>query len=138
MSKQADSLAVRNAELNRQLQGLICQIENNVQSDLQSHEDEIVAMRELSFMQIGGLTGFILFLLVVSYIIIYRDGKRIRRYNRKTEDLISQLKESVRQNKELIDSRKKAMHSITHELRTPLAAIHGYAELIQKITLKRR
>ncbi len=132
LSKQADSLAVRNAELNRQLQGLICQIENNVQSDLQSHEDEIVAMRELSFMQIGGLTGFILFLLVVSYIIIYRDGKRIRRYNRKTEDLISQLKESVRQNKELIDSRKKAMHSITHELRTPLAAIHGYAELIQK------
>lgn len=132
LSKQADSLAVRNAELNRQLQGLICQIENNVQSDLQSHEDEIVAMRKRSFMQIGGLTGFILFLLVVSYIIIYRDGKRIRRYNRKTEDLISQLKESVRQNKELIDSRKKAMHSITHELRTPLAAIHGYAELIQK------
>ncbi len=83
-------------------------------------------------MQIGGLMGFILFLLVVSYIIIYLDGKRIKRYKRETEDLILQLKESVRQNEELIDSRKKAMHTITHELRTPLAAIHGYAELIQK------
>ena len=132
LSEQADGLAARNAELNRQLQGLIRQIENKVQADLQNREVEITAMRKLSFMQIGGLMGFILFLLVVSYIIIYLDGKRIKRYKRETEDLILQLKESVRQNEELIDSRKKAMHTITHELRTPLAAIHGYAELILK------
>lgn len=132
LSEQADSLAARNAELNRQLQGLIRQIENKVQADLQNREVEITAMRKRSFMQIGGLMGFILFLLVVSYIIIYLDGKRIERYKRETEDLISQLTESVNQNKRLIDSRKKAMHTITHELRTPLAAIHGYAELIQK------
>ena len=130
--EQADSLAARNTELNRQLQGLIRQIENKVQADLQNREVEIIAMRKRSFMQIGGLMGFILFLLVVSYFIIYLDGKRIKRYKRETEDLISQLTESVNQNKELINSRKKAMHSITHELRTPLAAIHGYAELIQK------
>lgn len=76
--------------------------------------------------------GLVLLLLIVSHIIIYRDGKRIKRYKRETEDLISQLTESVNQNKELINSRKKAMHTITHELRTPLAAIHGYAELIQR------
>ena len=132
LSEQADSLAARNAELNRQLRGLIHQIEDKVQSDLQNREVEITAMRERSFTQIGGLMGFILFLLVVSYIIIHRDGKRIKRYKRETEDLISQLTESVNQNKELINSRKKAMHGITHEIRTPLAAIHGYAELIQK------
>jgi len=132
LSEQADSLAARNAELNRQLQGLIRQIENKVQADLQNREVEIAAMREKSFMQVGGLMGFILFLLVVSYIIIYRDGKCIKRYKRETEDLISQLKMSVSQNKELIESRKKAMHTITHELRTPLAAIYGYAEMIQK------
>jgi two-component system sensor histidine kinase EvgS len=63
---QADSLAARNAELNRQLQGLICQIEDKVQSDLQKREDEIAAMREQSFMQIGGLMGFVLLLLVIS------------------------------------------------------------------------
>ena len=132
LSEQADSLAVRNAELNRNLQGLIYQIENKVQSVLQSREDEITAMREKSFIQVGGLMGFVLLLLIVSYIIIHVDAKRIKQYKRKTEDLISQLTDSVNQNKELIDSRKKAMHSITHELRTPLAAIHGYAELIQK------
>ena len=128
---QADSLTARNAELNRLLRGLICQIEDKVQSDLQNREIEITAMREKSFMQVGGLIGFVLLLLIVSYIIIHVDARRIKQYKRKTEDLISQLTDSVNQNKELIDSRKKAMHSITHELRTPLAAIHGYAELIQ-------
>ena len=55
LSEQADSLAARNADLNRQLKGLICQIENKVQADLQGREDEIVAMRGKSFMQVGGL-----------------------------------------------------------------------------------
>ena len=132
LSEQADSLATRNAELNRQLQGLICQIENRVQSDLQNREAEIASMRELSFMQIGGLMGFILLLLVISYIIIQRNAKSIQQYKRKTTNLIGKLKQSAQQNEALIASRKKAMHTITHELRTPLAAIHGYAELIQK------
>ena len=38
LSEQADSLAARNAELNRQLQELICQIEEKVQTELQSRE----------------------------------------------------------------------------------------------------
>ena len=132
LSEQADSLAARNAELNRQLQGLICQIEKKVQSDLQSREAEITAMREKSFMQIGGLMGFVLLLLVISYIIIHHDAKSIKRYKRKTTDLIGQLEQSVQQNKALIASRKKAVHTITHELRTPLTAIKGYAGLMMK------
>ena len=132
LSEQADSLAARNAELNRQLRGLICQIEKKVQSDLQSREAEITAMREKSFMQIGGLMGFVLLLLVISYIIIHRDAKNIKRYKRKTTDLIEQLEQSVQQNEVLITSRKKAVYTITHELRTPLTAITGYAELLQK------
>ncbi len=39
LSEQADSLAARNAELNRQLQELICQIEEKVQTELQSREN---------------------------------------------------------------------------------------------------
>lgn len=103
-----------------------------VQSDLQNRESEITAMREKSFMQIGSLMGFVLLLLVISYIIIHRDAKSIKRYKRKTTDLIGQLEQSVQQNKALITSRKKAVHTITHELRTPLTAITGYTELLQK------
>lgn len=89
-------------------------------------------MREQSFMQIGGLTGFVLLLLVISYIIIYRSANSIKRYKRETTDLICQLQQSVKQNETLIASRKKAVHTITHELRTPLTAITGYAGLMEK------
>jgi signal transduction histidine kinase/CheY-like chemotaxis protein len=132
LSEQADSLAARNAELNRQLQELICQIEEKVQTELQSRENEIVAMREKSFMQVGGLMGFVLLLLLISYIIIHRDAKSIKQYKHKTTDLIRQLEQSVQRNEALITSRKKAVHTITHELRTPLTAITGYAGLIRK------
>lgn len=131
LAAQTNSLAMRNSKLNRQLQSLIGQMDRKIESDLQGREMEITAMRERSFLQIGGLTGFMFLLLIVSYIIIHRDIRRIRQYKSKTVNLIRQLHESDMQNKELISSRKKAMHTITHELRTPLTAIHGYAELMQ-------
>ena len=132
LSEHADSLTTRNAELNRQLQGLIIQIEEKVQADLQKRESEIAAMRERSFIQIGSLTGFVILLLVISYIIIHRNANRIKRYKQDTTDLIGQLQQAVEQNEVLITSRKKAVHTITHELRTPLTAITGYARLMQK------
>lgn len=57
LSEHADSLAARNAELNRQLQTLIRQMDGKVQADLLKREAEITSMQERSFMQIGGLTG---------------------------------------------------------------------------------
>ncbi len=132
LSEHADSLAVRNAELNRQLQRMICQMDEKVQLDLQKREAEIAAMREQSFMKIGSLAVFVLVLLMISYIIIHWDNNRIKQYKRKTADLIGQLKQSIEQNELLIVSRKKAVHTITHELRTPLTAIIGYAGLMEK------
>ena len=132
LSEHADDLATRNSELNKQLQGLIIQIDGKVQADLQKREDEITEMREQSFIQIGGLTGFVLLLLVISYVIIQRNANSIKRYKRNMMDLIGQLQQSIEQNEALIASRKKAVHTITHELRTPLTAIIGYAGLMQK------
>ena len=132
LSEHADSLAARNAELNRQLQSLIRQIDGKIQADLQKREDEIATMREKSFIQIGGLTGFVLLLLIISYIIIHRNTNRIKRYKRETTNLIKQLQQAVEKNEALIASRKKAVHTITHELRTPLTAITGYAGMVEK------
>ena len=132
LSEHADSLAARNTELNRQLQGLVVQIDEKVQADLQNREAEIAFMRERSFIQIGGLTGFVLLLLIISYIIIHRNTNRIKRYKRETTNLIKQLQQAVEKNEALINSRKKAVHTITHELRTPLTAIIGYTALMEK------
>lgn len=84
-----------------------------MQTDLLRREAEITSMRERSFMQIGGLTGFILLLLIMSYIIIHRYARRISRYRRETTSLIAQLSES-------------------NSMNGKLTAIHGYAELIRK------
>ena len=132
LAAQTNSLAMRNNKLNRQLQSLIGQMDRKIESDLQGREMEITAMRERSFLQIGGLMGFVLLLLLISYIIIHRDAKSIKQYKHKTTDLIRQLEQSVQRNEALITSRKKAVHTITHELRTPLTAITGYAGLIRK------
>ena len=131
LSEHTDSLAARNGEVNRQLRGLIHQMDNKVQQDLQNRETEISSMRENSFLFVSGITIFALSLLFVSYVIIHYNNRRIHCYKKETGSLIKQLEESVEENKGLISSRNKAMHTITHELRTPLTAIHGYAELIQ-------
>ena len=132
LAEQTDSLAARNTALNARLRSLIRHIDNNVQADLQVREAEIAAMRRKSFMQIGSLAVSILMLLLVLFIIIHRDAVRIKRYRRKTSDLIGQLQKSVEQNEALINSRKKAVHTIIHELRTPLTAIIGYTTLMEK------
>lgn len=130
LEEYIDSLAVRNEELNRQLQLLIRNMDSKVRSDLQRREQEISGMREQSFLLIGGLTAFVILLLIVSYVIIHRNVNRINRYRQETGTLISRLENAVRRNGELTDARQKTMQTITHELRTPLTAIHGYAELI--------
>lgn len=130
LSEQADSLATRNGELNRQLQTLISQMDAKVYDELQTRETEIIAMRENSYVLVGGMTSFIIFLLLISYMIIHSNNRRINRYKKDSDMLIKKKDHAVRERNELIASRKKAVHTIVHELRTPLTAIKGYAELI--------
>ncbi len=101
-----------------------------VHQDLQKREAEITAMREKSYMFVGGMTAVVMILLLISYTIIHRNTLRINRYRIRTAELIGKLKGAVSENKELIASRKKAVHTIIHELRTPLTAITDYAGLL--------
>lgn len=132
LSEYADSLAARNAKLNHQLHVFVCQMDEKVQADLQKREDEIIEMREQSYIHIGCLTGFVLLLLIISYLIIHRNANCINHYEKETEKLIERQNQSIQQNAELIASRKKAVHTIIHELRSPLTAIIGYAGMIEK------
>ena len=57
------------------------------------------------------------------YTIIHRDLNRRLRYER-------ELEQSDRRNRELLRSRKELMASVAHDLRAPLAAVKGCAELL--------
>lgn len=128
----SDSLRNHNKKINRQLQGLIHDMDSKVNTELQRREAEIDVMRRKSFRHIVFLVVFMLLLLIIFYIIIHKDTNRIKWYRSKTERVIRQQKESLRQNEALIAARKKAVHTITHELRAPLNAITGYIGLIEK------
>lgn len=130
LAEFADSLANRNHLLNRQLKELIQQIDKKVQTDLSIGEQQIAITQKEVFQLTSGLTGSIMLLLVFSYFIIYKDTKRINRYQIKTGKLIDKLELTVKKNEELLAARRKIMLTITHELRTPLTVISGYAELI--------
>ena len=130
--RYTDSLATRNAQLNHQLQVLISQLDAKVHKDLRQREAYIESTSVDTFRKLSILTAIAATLLIICYIVVHRNVKRIKQYKRETANLIRQLEQSLQQNEVLIDSRKKAVYTITHELRTPLTAITGYAGLMQK------
>lgn len=129
LTEYADSLAQRNMLLNSQLQELIGRIDRKVNEDLQEREAAFIAMQERSFLHIGTLTFIMCALLIGLYLIIHRNINRINQYRVKTSILIEKLQNAVKQNRMLLTSRKKMLLTITHDLRTLLTSINGYAEL---------
>lgn len=51
--------------------------------------------------------------------------------DKKMETTVKDLQKNIKENRSLIETRRRIMQTVTHELRTPLAAIIGNAELIE-------
>ena len=127
-----DSLRLCNKELNRKLRMMITNLDEQTWLAFRNKEARLKASYERSTVIITGLIIFSIALLVVFYLIIQRDIKKKVQARKEKERLINELNLSVEQNNALIASRKKAVHTITHELLTPLTAITGYTELLRK------
>ncbi|WP_195420660.1 ATP-binding protein [Phocaeicola vulgatus] len=126
-----DSLSQQNRLLNMRMQNLINYLDRKAQENLWQREQEIAVIREQSYRDIGVLTAFILFMLLLSYVIIHRDMYHRNKNRRK-------LEESIKQNKSLLEMRKKIILTISHDIRGPLNAISGSAELAMDIRDKKR
>lgn len=138
--RQADSLAARNRILNRQIEQMLKHMDKAGQEELRQREEKIAEASEHSLAVTAGLTMFMLLLLGVSYVVIHRDMSHINRYKKRLEETIEQLKRTIAENEELIAARKRLMLTMTHDLRTPLATISSYAELLatEKKAAKRK
>lgn len=131
LASNADSLANKNSMLNIQLQQLVKQMDDKVLADLAQKEETIKTNRERGYMMITGATVFMLLLLICLYIIIHKETLQIKKYKKESSELIRKQAITLKENTELIEARQKMMHTITHELRTPLSAINGYADLLE-------
>lgn len=118
----ADSLSLQNRLFNEKTQGLISQLDSKAQKNIIIREHEIAETRKESYRDIGVLTCIVLLMLFGSYMIIHRDMRRRESYKQK-------LEESIRQNKSLLEMRKKIILTISHDIRGPLTVISGSAEL---------
>lgn len=130
MDIYADSLRVRNQALNRTLNKLVSDLDKQAYLSFSKREQKIENTRNESFRLLAIILSFAVILLCLSYLTIHREIKRNIRAKIKREELIGKLQETIRQNEELTKEKQNIMQTITHELRSPLSAIRGYAEMI--------
>ncbi|RHP61668.1 hybrid sensor histidine kinase/response regulator [Bacteroides sp. OF04-15BH] len=130
MDTYADSLRIRNRELNRTLNSLLRDLDRQAYLLFSKSEQKIEDTWNESFWLLAITLSVAIGLLFLSYLTIHREIKRNVDEKRKCEKLIEKLQETIRQNEELTKERQNIMQTITHELRSPLSAIRGYAEMI--------
>ena len=131
-SHLSDSLKIRNSILNRNLSRLIREIGQDETERMEERHMRVAELRETAFVLICGISAAGVLCAVLLYVVVHRDIRRRTRDRKQREELIESLRRSVRENEELIKSRQNIMQTVTHDLRSPLTAIRGNAELILK------
>lgn len=122
MDIYADSLRMRNRELNRTLNKLINDLDEQAQTAFSQRELKMAEAEKMSFFLMAGVIGMAIILLIISHLIIMRD------LNRRERDK-AELEDTAAQNRTLSDMRKKIIITLSHDIRGPLNAISGSAEL---------
>lgn len=126
-----DSLRLHNKELNSKLRELITRLDEQILTAFQTKEERIKTSYDRSMRIITGLIIFAIILLVISYLIIQVDVREKAKSRKRLENIVNDLQNNIKENRRLIEARRRIMQTVTHELRTPLAAIAGNAELIE-------
>lgn len=127
----ADSLRFYNCELNTQLRSFITQLNIQAKKAFQYRGQKVTKAQRQSFRLIAGLVGVAIILIIISHSVIIRD---IRRRERDKKN----LEETLEQNLNLSDMRKKIIMTLSHDIRGPLNAISGSAELAMNTKDKKR
>ena len=123
LSAKIDSLRQNNRILNRHINLLVHNFEQKEQETFCREIRWQQETRNHTFRLIAGIGIGAFLLVILLYMVIHRDVNRQYRYR-------EELEASNRRNEELLAARKNMMLSIAHDLRAPLAAIKGCAELL--------
>lgn len=126
----ADSLRMRNKTLNQMLNRLVSDLDRQAYLSFSKREQKIESTLNESFRLLAITLSVAVVLLLLSYLTIHRELKRNVRAKTRREELIEKLQETISQNEKLTREKQNIMQTITHELRSPLSAIRGYAEMI--------
>lgn len=109
-----------NAHVYRIMQG----ISRDEQMRMVKAGDVDVARRRATVARIGALAVLAVVLAVVLLALVWRD-------NRRAEDYRRSLEEARRRAENLLEQRERLLLTITHDIKSPVAAISGFTELLR-------
>lgn len=131
LESYVDTLRLKNRILNKELMNLISQMDDLAQNAFRQKEQKIEDMRQSSFRLMSYVLAVAILLLLASYLVIQKDLRQKEKSRRA-------LEESIRQNRALLEMRKKIILTISHDIRGPLGSINGSAELAMDTREKKK
>ena len=125
IEEQADSLQMRNERLNREFIRLMHDFQQTASQQREERLTLLADMRRQSMLFIILIALVALATSITFFVFIRKDINR--RYKERLK-LMALNKEK----NNLIEQKERMMMALSHELRSPLAAVMGYAELMQE------
>lgn len=132
MDTYTDSLRMLGKKLNTELNRLITDIEGQTKEAFVQKERKIAEAQALSVQLFTITISVAIILLFLSYLTIHRELRRNAGEKKRNDNLIDELQTNIKLNEELTREKQNIIQTITHELRSPLSAIRGNAELIME------
>ncbi|WP_418572469.1 ATP-binding protein [Phocaeicola sp.] len=131
MESYADSLRLQNRLLNHKLYDFVSSLDNQIQLSFTEQYLEITETRWKSFRLFAIVISIVVVLFVISFFIILSDL-------RKEEKIKVKLQQSVKENEDLLEMRKRIILTVSHDIRGPLGNIHNCADLASQIREKKK
>lgn len=131
MEAYADSLRLQNRLLNHKLYDFVSSLDNQIQQSFTEQYQEITETRWKSFRLFAIVISIVIVLFVISFFIILSDL-------RKEEKIKVKLQQSVQENEDLLEMRKKIILTVSHDIRGPLGNIHNCADLVSDTREKKK
>ena len=127
----ADSLRLQNRLLNHKLYDFVSSLDNQIQQSFTEQYQKITETIWKSFRLFAIVISIVIVLFVISFFIILSDL-------RKEEKIKVKLQQSVQENEDLLEMRKRIILTVSHDIRGPLGNIHNCADLASQTREKKK
>lgn len=131
MEAYADSLNLQNRLLNHKLYDFVSSLDNQIQQSFTEQYMEITETRWKSFRLFAIVISIVIVLFIISLFIILSDI-------RKEEKIKVKLQQTVLENEDLLEMRKRIILTVSHDIRGPLGNIHNCADLASQTRGKKK